>query len=293
MNFQTLHTFYTIARCEKLTAAAKQLNVTQPALSRMVRQLEEEVGAPLFYHGRNRIGLNANGEKFLQMAERVLRLYDNCIKEIQEDNEEFSRTLTIALSAAGSSLPYLIHRFKERHPEAWFVLKGYNHARMDPEVQFCFFCTIFPSKDEEAVCLAKEPLYVTASAAGPLAGQESVALSELSSGSFLFADANNDMQEIQMYYCRKAGFTPDMDNVIERQNILMMLLELGEGVSLLPKINNPNLVQLPVRDISCSRLIYMKRNPQVYETQLAKQFEAFCRQFFAGEEEARRLNYYK
>ena len=200
-----------------------------------------EVGAPLFYHGRNRIGLNANGEKFLQMAERVLRLYDNCIKEIREDNEEFSRTLTIALSAAGSSLPYLIHRFKERHPEAWFVLKGYNHARMDPEVQFCFFCTIFPSKDEEAVCLAKEPLYVTASAAGPLAGQESVALSELSSGSFLFADADNDMQEIQMYYCRKAGFTPDMDNVIERQNILMMLLELGEGVSLLPKINNPNL----------------------------------------------------
>ena len=73
----------------------------------------------------------------------------------------------------------------------------------------------------------------------------------------------------------------------------MMLLELGEGVSLLPKINNPNLVQLPVRDISCSRLIYMKRNPQVYETQLARQFEAFCRQFFAGEEETRRPNYYK
>ncbi len=280
MNFQTLRTFYTIARCGKLTAAAQQLNLTQSALSRMVRQMEEEVGVPLFDHRRNRIALNQNGKKFLQMAEGVLGQYDNCLREIKEDNETFSRTLTIALSAAGSSLPLLIHEFKKQHPEAWFSLKGYDHVKMEPDVQFCFFCSIFPIKDPEAFCLAREPLYLTASSASSLAGRASVALSELSSRNFLFADAHNDMQEIQMYYCRMAGFTPEMDNVIERQNILMMLLELGEGVSLLPKINNANLVQIPIQDISCTRLIYMKRNPQIYETQLAKQFETFCRQFF-------------
>ena len=280
MNFQTLRTFYTIARCEKLTAAAQQLNLTQSALSRVVRQMEEEVGVSLFDHRRNRISLNQNGRKFFQMTEAVLGQYDNCIREIKEDNEIFSRTLTIALSAAGSSLPLLIHEFKKQHPEAWFSLKGYDHMKMDPDVQFCFFCSIFPLKDPEAVCLAREPLYLTASASSSLAGCSSVALSELSSRNFLFADARNDMHGIQMHYCRMAGFTPEMDNVIERQNILMMLLELGEGVSLLPKVNNANLVQIPIRDISCTRLIYMKKNPQIYETRLARQFESFCCQYF-------------
>lgn len=280
MNFQTLRAFYTIARCGKLTAAARQLNLTQSALSRLVRQMEEETGVPLFEHRPNRIALNQNGRKFLSMTEQVLGLYDNCLKEIKEDNELFSRTLTIALSAAGSSLPYLIHAFKKRHPQAWFSLKAYDHTKIDPDVQFCFFCSVLPIKDSEAVCLAREPLYLTVSATSSLAGRSGISLSELSSRNFLFADAHNDMQEIQMYYCRMAGFTPEMDNVIERQNILMMLLELGMGVSLLPRINNPNLVQIPIQDIPCTRLIYMKRNPQMYETQLARQFEAFSRQFF-------------
>ncbi len=136
MNFQTLRTFYTIARCEKLTAAAQQLNLTQSALSRVVRQMEEEVGVSLFDHRRNRISLNQNGRKFFQMTEAVLGQYDNCIREIKEDNEIFSRTLTIALSAAGSRLPLLIHEFKKQHPEAWFSLKGYDHMKMEPDVQF-------------------------------------------------------------------------------------------------------------------------------------------------------------
>ena len=58
----------------------------------------------------------------------------------------------------------------------------------------------------DSVFLGEEQLYLTASPSNPLAKLPSVALSELSSKRFLFADSSNDMQSIQMHYCRLAGF---------------------------------------------------------------------------------------
>ena len=85
MNIQTLRTFIAITRYGKLTEAARYLNLTQSALSRTVRQIEDEIGAPLFNHQGNRITLNKSGMRFLEMAEDVIARYDNCIKEIKEE----------------------------------------------------------------------------------------------------------------------------------------------------------------------------------------------------------------
>ena len=245
MNFGNLQAFCAIARCEKLTAAAGQLNLTQPALSRLVRNLEKEVGVPLFEHRGNSIALNQNGKKFFHMVEGILEQYDSCIREMKKDSGAFARTLTLALSAGGSLLPLLIHQFKQLHPEAWFVLKDYHHGKMETDVQFCFFCSVDRLQEEDTRCPGREPLYLTASASSPLAGRSTVRLSEQSSKNFLFADANNDMQQIQMHYCRMAGFTPDMDNIIERQNILMMLLELGRACLCCPESAIPGWYRSP------------------------------------------------
>ena len=284
MNIQTLRVFIAINRFEKLTLTANYLNVTQSALSRTIRQIENEIGAPLFNHQGNRITLNTNGMKFLEMAKSVIGQYDNTIREIREANSLFDRSIVIYVRSAGVNIPQIIHSFRKVHPETWFAMRAHEEEKNDRSIQFTFFCTVNEIDDPDAVFLAEEELYLTMSKSNPLARKRSIELKEMSSKHFLFADFNNDMQDIQMYYCRMAGFVPELDNVVDKQVIMLMLLELDEGITLLPFLNNPRLAQIPISDIRCTRKIYLKKNTRIYETKLAKEFESFCIDYFRNKD---------
>lgn len=72
-----IEAFLTIIKCGSISVAADKLFVTQPALSRRIRALEEELGYELFERGRGirNIKLTDQGEDFVMIAERFLRLY--------------------------------------------------------------------------------------------------------------------------------------------------------------------------------------------------------------------------
>lgn len=59
--------------CGTLSAAAEQLHISQPALSRSMRRLEEELSVPLFDHAKNKIALNENGALAVRYAEQIVR----------------------------------------------------------------------------------------------------------------------------------------------------------------------------------------------------------------------------
>ena len=280
MNIQTLRTFIAINRYGTLTEAARCLNITQSALSRTIRQMEEEIGSTLFNHQGNRLSLNGSGVKFLSMAENIIRHYDNTVKEIQEDNSLFDRSIRIAVSSAGVNVPAIIHGFRKLHPETWFSLRAYEAENQNNDIQFTLYCTVDKSEEADSVFLGEEELFLTVSLANPIARKESVALSSLSSEHFLFADSDNDMQSIQMHYCRLAGFEPDFDNIVSKQMLMLLLIELDEGITLLPRIETVKFAQIPISDMHCTRFVYLKRNTQIYETRLARDFEAYCIRYF-------------
>ena len=61
------------ARCGTLSGAAEELHLSQPALTRSMKKLEEEIGAPLFERTKNRMALNENGQAAAEYADRILR----------------------------------------------------------------------------------------------------------------------------------------------------------------------------------------------------------------------------
>lgn len=72
MELLQLHYFRKVARLQHLSQAARELHITQPALSQMIAKLEKELGAPLFSREGRRIRLNAFGEAFLKKVETAL-----------------------------------------------------------------------------------------------------------------------------------------------------------------------------------------------------------------------------
>jgi DNA-binding transcriptional LysR family regulator len=72
MSLAQIETFLTVAETKSMTRAAERLRVAQPALSRQIKSLEEELGARLFARTSRGMALLPEGEVFLEHARRIL-----------------------------------------------------------------------------------------------------------------------------------------------------------------------------------------------------------------------------
>ena len=84
MELRHLRYFLAVADAAHFTRAAQKLWVSQPTLSQQIKQLEEELGAPLFHRGAGGVQLTAAGEKFRPYAERVLREMEEAVAALGE-----------------------------------------------------------------------------------------------------------------------------------------------------------------------------------------------------------------
>lgn len=115
-----LKVFLTTAQQKSFTKAARELNISQPAVSQNVAELEQQVGDTLFERGRGEVTLTQKGEILLKYAEKILHLYDNLNTELIPSNAPALAQIRIAACpiAVRFILPGAIKKFRTIHPNA-------------------------------------------------------------------------------------------------------------------------------------------------------------------------------
>ncbi len=118
MDLDQLHTFLEIVRLKSFSKAAQTCYRTQPAISAQVRQLEQELNAPLFDRLGTRIALTAAGRIFAEYAERILELRRQAQNSIAELERIPRGELVIAANESNCIyvLPDVFSQFKEQFP---------------------------------------------------------------------------------------------------------------------------------------------------------------------------------
>lgn len=125
MDIRELRYFVQIARSGSVSAAAHHLNVAQPALSRQLRKLEDELGVTLLdRHGKG-VALTEAGSRFLPQAEALIDQFRQVMASVRSDPVGFAGSL--ALGTAPTSglliLPEVYRRFRAMWPEATLVVR--------------------------------------------------------------------------------------------------------------------------------------------------------------------------
>jgi LysR family nitrogen assimilation transcriptional regulator len=117
MELRELKNFMWVARAGSVSRAAGELRLAQPALSRQIKKMEQELGVSLFArHGRG-VRLSAAGSLLLERAEAITRLVQQTREEIREDRSPVHGRITLGVPpAAGRPL---IPPFVERFQKAW------------------------------------------------------------------------------------------------------------------------------------------------------------------------------
>ncbi len=114
-----LRQFVEVANRQSISRAAKHLNISQPALSRAIRQLEETYGAPLFVRTGAGVELSPSGSALYSRAVRVLPALEEAREEIEHLQGRAKAALHIATGDLWGLviLPEVIRGFAQSHPE--------------------------------------------------------------------------------------------------------------------------------------------------------------------------------
>lgn len=128
MELRVLNYFLAIAREENITKASQMLHISQPALSRQIMRLEEELGVKLFVRSNHNIVLTEEGLLLKRRAQELLSLADKTRREFLHKETELAGEITIGSGEFRSTgeLAKLMVDFRERHPLIQYRLYSGN-----------------------------------------------------------------------------------------------------------------------------------------------------------------------
>ena len=111
--------FLAVTREGNISAAAQSLNLSQPSLSRQLKDLEDELGAKLFIRGNRRIELTEEGLILRKRAGEIMQLVELTESEISEVKNNISGTLSIGAreSLSMHRITGIFRRLKENYPD--------------------------------------------------------------------------------------------------------------------------------------------------------------------------------
>ena len=124
MDLRVLRYFLLVAKEQSFTKAAKQLNITQPTLSRQLAALEEDLGAKLFDRGGQGVTLTNEGLLLKRRALEMVDLEEKLLSEFQSDSESVEGKIVIGCGEflAVETLAKICKQFREEYPLVQFVL---------------------------------------------------------------------------------------------------------------------------------------------------------------------------
>ena len=128
-----LQVFKTVAERLSFTRAAEELCISQPAVTKHIRELEKQIGGALFVRSSGRIALTEKGELLLKHAREILASYRSMSEAFAETDVSFAGTLRIGASTTVSQyvLPECLARFKKLYPRIRITVFNGNTEQIE------------------------------------------------------------------------------------------------------------------------------------------------------------------
>ena len=186
MKLTQLEYFCTAVQCQSITAAAKKLYVTQPAISGAIRELEKEFSVTLFSHARNKMTLTEEGRLFYERAEQLLREVEAARQQLS-DLGSAQQTVKVGIPPLWGTtfFPDLLHDFNARHPNIRLVFYEYGSARAAALVKEKVLdialanLSLDDPESFQSACIGRDHFVIVVDPSHPLAARESVTLEDL------------------------------------------------------------------------------------------------------------------
>lgn len=305
MESEALRTFLAVHRAGGISHAAKLLHRTQPAISRRIALLEQELGVPLFERLAGRAVLSAAGRVMVPYAERAVAAAqdaENAVRALSKPNAG-PVALAIVGTLAGQRLSTIMQRFTRTHRDVDLTLRTATSAEVSDlvrrgEASIGLRYDRDRSRDLDCELLAADPLAVACARDHPLAGRRVARLADLREERWIAFPEVPGRREIaaghilalfQVHGLGEVNWTP-VDSLTAQKR----LIEAGLGIALLSRDHAAEelaagaLATIRVGDLAAAQDVVAVTRRGGFLSAAARAFLAMLRAGFAGRGRARR-----
>ncbi|OEC86053.1 hypothetical protein A9Z07_11820 [Acinetobacter sp. YK3] len=245
LSFKSLQCFVTLVKTQSFTRTAEQLYLTQPTISKILQQLEQQLQVQLLVkpeHGRKRqVELTEIGQRIYQHALELLQAEQNIFLEIENYQQLKTGTLKLGVPPLGSQLlTTALFDYHQQWPEIELSFlevgsKGIEQALLNNELDVGVLLHPFDQQIFNSIELCDYPLMVLLRRDATWATRKKINLEELQHQSFLMFPENFSLNRIILDACQQHGFYPSIACRTSQWNLLADMVLQRMGIALLPQ----------------------------------------------------------
>ena len=284
MEIQQLYYYMELCKQKNFTEAGYACNMTQGALSKQIRKLENELGITLIRRNTRKFELSKEGEIFLSYAKKMTGTYEEMLKNVQKNQE-------IKIGCMPVLAPYhfarLVADFRKEYPDIKLVIDERIAREIQENSDRYDFLILRENMMEDQKKFRFSRLYDDKLCAAlyekhPLYGRDRLQLKELKDDVFIFPERGSGSYEVFYKSCEKAGFEPKIAFEFPQANTIMSFVSEGVGVTITfstvyreAKCAGVKMIPLEDELHSVISLFYRKNKPLDYAK---KQFLNYVRE---------------
>jgi len=256
MELHELRSFIMLTEVLHFGRAAAALNVSQPALSKQIKKIEAEVGAPLFHRGAGGTALSPTGAVLAADARALLAQADLVRVRAQQAGRGEVGTLNVGFGIYTYELvPRVIARFRRAHPHIFVSLRDMSTAG---QIDFLHNRTLdigfmrYPAPNEFASRLIGRDRLVLALPKAYAAQRKSKSLAALAQTPFVQMERRRSIPFFDqvMSLCSAYNFTPKIEQEAAEFSTVLALVASGAGVSMVPRTARQDIKGVAYREIT-------------------------------------------
>jgi DNA-binding transcriptional LysR family regulator len=275
MELRQLRTFAAVAVLRPFARAASLCNLSQPAVSHQIAQLEEEMGAKLLNRAARRVSLTVAGEVFLEEARRILAAVDRAHERMQEVARGAVGRIRLGATATPGLylLPAILATYRGKHEtyDLHFEI-GATHllaervARND--LDMAIVAGPLPSGELQARSLSPDDLLIIAPPNSPLVRDRSLKPTHLESETWLLREEGSDTRRTLIGWWHRHRLAPTRTMTFDHPDAVKRAVMAGLGISMVSRLTveedlaSRRLASVPVTTSLPSREFFVVDHPQ-------------------------------
>lgn len=280
MDLQKLKYFYEAARLEHITKAAENLCIAQPALTKAIRSLEDELGVALFTRTGRNIQLTDCGDYLKKRLDTLLPEIDGLPEEINQLKSRVNKTVKLNILAASSFVIDSIIRYRKHHPDVIFDFEQNISESGSDIVIYTDGIQQISEKKYLRRSVKQEEIFLAVPKTSPFASRDSVNLTEVKEESFVMLSSSRLFGVVCNRLCADVGFVPKILFESDSPAAVQNIVSTGTGVAFWPefswgKIKNKDVALLPISQPVCRRELILELYDRFPQSEYAADFYDF------------------
>ncbi|QDT41889.1 Hydrogen peroxide-inducible genes activator [Gimesia alba] len=283
MEVDQLRYFLRVAERGNFTRASEELMISQPALSRSIQKLEDELGQPVFERKTRSLALTDAGVLLQSRAQQILTLIEDTKAEISDDGHTGQIRVGAIPTIAPYFLPDFLRQFSAEFPEATLIVQEETtdkllHSCTQGEIDLAILALPVPARYLEVEELFQEELLLVMPPEHPLVEKTQIRLADIKPFPFVLLDEAHCLSDNIVSFCRQRSYHPVAVEHTSQLAMVQELVSLSHGISMVPQMarERDETNRRIYRSLSGTkpiRKIAVMWNPYRFQSQLLETFK--------------------